>query len=122
MLSEGSAENIFIVRDNVLITPSLAASVLEGITRRTLIELAQDLGISVVERDIARGELYIADEIFLCGTGAQVAWVRQVDRRQIGTGQIGPITLQLRNAFMQAVMGKAPQYKHWLTPLYQVDK
>ncbi len=118
-VSEGSAENIFIVRDGVLITPPLAASVLEGITRRSLIELGQDLAIPVQERDIARGEMYIADECFLCGTGAQVAWVAEIDRRQIGNGKIGPITNKLRENFINIVSGRNKDYyKKWLTPVH----
>ena len=115
---EGSAENIFIVREGELITPPLAASVLEGITRRSLLSLAQDLKISVVERDIARGELYIAEEIFLCGTGAQVAWVSEVDRRQIGDGAIGPLTKKLREHFLKIVRGENKNYHKWLRAVY----
>ncbi len=117
-VSEGSAENIFIVRDGVLITPPLSAGVLEGITRRSLIEIARDLSIPVVERDIARGELYIADEMFLCGTGAQVAWVAELDRREIGRGAIGKITARLRHVFLQAVKGEEKHYYKWLSPVY----
>ena len=118
LVSEGSAENIFLVRDGVLITPHLAASVLEGITRRSIIQIARDQGIPVQERDVARAELYIADEVFFCGTGAQLAWVAEIDRREIGDGTIGPITLQLRNLFMQTVAGENDTYRDWLTPVY----
>ncbi len=117
-VSEGSAENIFMVRDHKLITPPLSASVLEGITRRTLLEIAKDIDIPIEERDVARGELYIADELFLCGTGAQVAWVSEVDRRQISTGKIGPITKKLRDLFLEIVNGKNKTYNQWLTPVY----
>ncbi len=117
-VSEGSAENIFIVRNNQLITPSLASSILEGITRRTLIELAGELSIQVVERDIARGELYLAEEVFLCGTGAQVAWVREIDHRTVGDGKIGPATKRLRDYYINIVKGNEKKYNHWLTPTY----
>lgn len=113
---EGSAENIFIVRDGALHTPDRTADILEGITRKSIIDLAQDLGIPVVERPIARTELYIADEIFLVGTGCQVSWVRSVDRRDIGNGQ-GPITARIQVAYEDAVYGRNPAYKHWLTPV-----
>ncbi len=114
-VSEGSAENIFIVRDEVLITPPQTASVLEGITRLSLIEIAKDLGIKTVERDIARGELYIADEVFLCGTGAQVAWVSEIDHRKISNGSVGKITSQLKQAYLDIVMGRNSKYLKWLT-------
>lgn len=118
MVSEGSAENIFLVRDGTLITPHLAAAVLEGITRRSIIELARSMDIPVVERDVARGELYIADEVFFCGTGAQVAWISEIDRRIIGGGEIGPITEKLRSKFMAAVQGDEPSLESWVTPVF----
>lgn len=117
-VSEGSAENIFLVRDGVLVTPHLASSVLEGITRRSIITIAKDMGYDVVERDVARSELYIADEVFFCGTGAQVAWVSEIDRRIVGTGEIGDITQRLRDKYMATVMGDDDQYKDWLTAIY----
>ena len=118
MVSEGSAENIFIVRDNCLITPPPASGVLEGITRRTILELASDLKLAVLERDVARAELYISDEIFLCGTGAQIAWVQEVDRRPIGNGNIGEITSQLQGMYNEIITGKNEFYSKWLTPIY----
>lgn len=118
MVSEGSAENIFMIRDGQLITPQLSASVLEGITRRSIIEIARDLDIPVVERDVARTELYIADEVFFCGTGAQLAWVAEIDRREIGGGEIGPVTTKLRDVFMRTVVGEEERYAKWLTPAY----
>ena len=118
MVSEGSAENIFMVRDGALITPTLASSVLEGITRKSIIELARDGGIPVIERDIARSELYIADELFFSGTGAQVAWIAETDRRMIGDGKIGPITEMLRKKFMKIVIGEDEKYSKWFTPVY----
>jgi branched-chain amino acid aminotransferase len=117
-VSEGSAENLFLVREGTLITPPLSSAVLEGITRRTIIELARDAGVPVVERDVARTELYIADEVFLCGTGAQVAWVSEVDRRIVGDGEIGPITAKLRETFLAAVTGEEDRYARWLTPVF----
>lgn len=116
-VSEGSAANLFLVRHGALITPPLTADILEGITRRSILQLARDLGIPVEERDVDRTELYYADEIFFCGTGAQVTWVGQVDRRLIGDGQPGPITTRLKAAFLDAVRGKSPAYRHWLTPV-----
>lgn len=118
LVSEGSAENLFMVRDGVLITPSVASSVLEGIVRRSILEIAKNEGIPVMERDVARAELYIADELFFTGTGAQVAWIQEVDRRVIGDGNIGPITSRLREKFLQIVMGEEPAYSSWVTPVY----
>lgn len=118
LVSEGSAENIFIVRNNQLITPSLDSSILEGITRRTIIELAKSLNLIVVERNITRSELYIADEIFFSGTGVQVAWVKSVDRRVIGSGSIGPISRKLQDLFFNVVKGNEKEFSHWCTPVY----
>ena len=115
---EGSAENIFIVRDGVLYTPGNASAILEGITRRTVFELAASLGYSVVERDISRTELYVADEAFFCGTGAQVAWIESVDRRIIGNGKIGPITTKLQSLFFRYVNGEESKFEHLLTKVY----
>ncbi len=119
-VSEGSAENIFIVRDGVLITPPVTDNILEGITRRTIIELArEELGLPVVERPIDRTEIFICDELFLTGTAAQVTAVTRVDHRPIGEGKMGPITAQLRELFQQVVRGKHPKYRHWLEPVYE---
>lgn len=117
-VSEGSAENIFIVRNDELITPPLSGSVLEGITRRSMIEIARREGFTVVEREIARSELYICDEAFFCGTGAQVAWIAEVDRRIVGNGEIGPISKKLRDRFLKIVVGEDDAYSDWLTPVY----
>ena len=115
---EGSAENIFLVREGQLITPSVADGILEGITRDTIIKLAQDeLGINTVERAVARTELYYSDEVFLTGTGAQVAGVTTVDRRKVGSGEVGPITTQLQNMYFDVVKGRNPKYFDWLTPV-----
>lgn len=112
---EGSAENIFIIRDGVLITPSPSDDILEGITRRTILQLAQDYGIPVLERTIDRSELYCADEVFLSGTGCQIAWVQAVDRRIIATGKIGKITEQIRTLYLDTVHGKVAKYNDWCT-------
>ena len=117
-VSEGSAENIFLVLDGALVTPPVTDNVLEGITRRHLLEVAGDLGIPVSERSIDRTELYTADEAFLCGTGAQLAPVVEIDRRQIGTGKPGPVTLRLHKVYFDAVRGRSEAYHNWLTPVY----
>jgi|SRR6185369_1201171 len=114
-VSEGSAENLFLVRDGKLITPSVSEGVLEGITRRSIIEIATDMGIITIERSVERSELYVADEVFLTGTGCQVAWVEQVDRRSIGGGKIGKITEKLREKFFNTVRGDDDKYKNWTT-------
>jgi branched-chain amino acid aminotransferase len=118
-ISEGSAENFFMVRNGTLITPPVTSNILEGITRDTLMYLArQELGLETVQRSIDRSEIYIADEAFLCGTGVQVAAITQLDHRPIGSGQIGPITSQLRSLYFEVVRGKIDRYRHWLTPVY----
>lgn len=117
-VSEGSAENLFIVREGILITPPGSDNILEGITRRHLITMAGDLGIPVIERTIDRTELYMADEVFLCGTGAQIAPVVEVDRRAIGSGKVGKITHRLHKLYFDAVRGRSDAYRDWLTPVY----
>lgn len=113
-VSEGSAENLFLVRDGVLSTPDATADILEGITRRSIIQLARDLGIPVQERPIARSELYSADEVFLVGTGCQVSWVRSIDKRNVGDGR-GAITARIQQAYEDAVYGRDPKRAGWLT-------
>jgi branched-chain amino acid aminotransferase len=121
-VSEGSAENFFMVRDQVLITPPVHTNVLEGITRRTVIQLAQrELGLDVVERDIDRSEVYIADEAFFCGTGVQIASIASVDHRSIGSGHMGPITQALRDLYFRVVRGQEDTYMDWLTPVYAAE-
>ncbi|MBC8171145.1 MAG: branched-chain amino acid transaminase [Anaerolineae bacterium] len=118
-VSEASASNIFMVRKGVVITPPVNANVLEGITRRTLIHLLrEDLGVEVVERDIDRTEMYIADEVFLCGTGVQVAAVTKIEYRPVGTGIMGEITNELRDLYMNVVSGHVEKYREWLSPVY----
>lgn len=114
---EGSAENIFLIRDGALHTPDRTADILEGITRRSILSLAKDLGIAVVERPIARTELYISDEIFLVGTGCQVSYVRSVDKRPVGDGTRGPLTARIQQAYEDAVYGRASAHRDWLTPV-----
>ena len=118
-ISEGSAENVFMVRDGVLITPSITENILEGIVRRTVMELAQkELGVVVQERPIDRTEVYLCDELFMSGTAAQITAITRVDHRPIGSGQMGPITTRLRELFNEVVRGNMPQYRQWNTPVY----
>jgi branched-chain amino acid aminotransferase len=122
-VSEGSAENLFMVRNGVLVTPPLHSNVLEGITRGTIMTLAtEDLGLTVVERVINRSELYLADEAFFCGTGVQVAAIASIDHRQIGEGRIGPVTSRLRDLYFRVVRGMEPSRASWLTPTFNRDK
>jgi branched-chain amino acid aminotransferase len=117
--SEGSAENLFMVRGGRLVTPPVTDDILEGITRHALIELARnEMGLEVVERPIDRSELYVADEVLLCGTGAQVSPVTSIDHRSIGEGTVGPIGTRLKGIYFDAVRGRLPAYRHWLTPIY----
>ncbi len=113
--SEASAANLFMVRDGVLITPPVTDDILEGVTRGAMLELARDLGIPHEIRSIDRSELYLADEVFLCGTGVQISPVYELDHRQIGGGAVGPLTRQIRGRYFDAVRGRLPQYAHWLT-------
>jgi branched-chain amino acid aminotransferase len=115
--AEGSAENLFIVRNGVVITPDLSEGILEGITRRSILQIAKDLGIPTVERPIERSELYISDEVFLSGTGCQVAWVEQIDKRTIADGKIGPITAKLKDTFFKVVKGEDKKYEKWCTKI-----
>jgi branched-chain amino acid aminotransferase len=113
-LTEGSAMNIFMVRDGLLVTPPITDNILEGITRRSVMELARnELGLTVVERTIDRSEVYICEELFLTGTAAQVTIVTKVDYRPIGKGVMGPIGGQIRNLFQDAIRAKNPKYIHW---------
>ena len=116
-MAEGSAENLFIVRSGTLITPTQSDDVLEGITRRTVIQLAHDLGIPVEIRSIDRSELYISDEAFFCGTGVQIAWIAQIDKRTIGNGKRGPITKKMQELFFSIVYGNKQKYSNWCTTI-----
>lgn len=117
-VSEGSAENIFIVRDGIVYTPPNHSSILEGITRKSIIEIAKREKIPLEIREIARSELYVADEVFFTGTGAQVAWISEIDRRVIGNGTIGPITKFLKEKYQKIVHGEDKEYEEWLIYVY----
>jgi branched-chain amino acid aminotransferase len=119
-VSEGSAENLFMLRGGKLVTPGVTANILEGITRQGVMALAQEeLGIETVERQIDRSELYLADEVFFVGTGVQIASIIAVDHRPVGGGVLGPVTAQLRDLYFKAVRGELPKYQHWCTPVYE---
>ncbi len=115
-VSEGSGENVFIVKNGKLYTPDLA-SCLDGITRDAVIAMARDLGIEVIEKRITRDEMYCADEAFFTGTAAEITPIRELDDRPIGAGQRGPITEKLQGLFFDTVAGKASQYRHWIYPV-----
>jgi branched-chain amino acid aminotransferase len=115
--SEASAANMFVVRDGVVLTPPVSDDILEGITRRAMIRLAQDEGLPVEIRSIDRSELYVADEVILCGTGVQVSPVIEVDHRTVGSGAIGPVGRSLSRRYFDAVRGRDPRYMDWLTPI-----
>jgi branched-chain amino acid aminotransferase len=115
--SEASAANLFIVRDGILLTPPVSDDILEGVTRKAILELAEVLGVPVEVRSIDRSEIYVADEMFLCGTGVQLSPVVELDHRPIAGGAVGPITSQLKDAYFAAVRGRDPRFAHWLTPI-----
>jgi branched-chain amino acid aminotransferase len=117
--SEASAANLFVLRNGVLLTPPVYDDILEGITRSAMMELAADEGLRIEIRSIDRSELYIADEVFLCGTGVQVSPVIEVDHRPVGTGKVGPIARALKDRYFEAVRGRLPEYRHWLTPMHE---
>jgi branched-chain amino acid aminotransferase len=118
-LSEGSAANTIIVRNGAAITPPVTDNILEGITRRTVLMLLKDeLKLDVVERSIDRTEIYLAEEVFYCGTGVQIAAITRIDHRPIGSGQIGPITNELRKLYFNVVQGRVPKYRPLCTPVY----
>lgn len=119
-LSEGSAENIFMVKDGAIHTPQVTDNILEGITRRTIMELArEELDLEVIERPIDRTEVYLCDEFFMTGTAAQVTAVTKVDHREIGNGEMGPITSQLRSLYTDLVRGKIEKYRYWNYPVFE---
>ena len=111
---EGTAENIFVVQDGRIVTPPQTASILDGISRRSIIQIARDLGFEVVERDVARAELTLADEVFMTGTGAELTPVREIDGHPIGGGEVGPITREVQRVFDDALCGRAERYREWL--------
>lgn len=117
-VTEGSAMNFFMVMNGKLVTSAKTDSILIGITRNTIIELARDLGIEVEERAIDRSELYLADEAFYCGTGAQVSPIVEIDGRKLGDGKVGPIAAKLQELYFDVVKGKVAKYKHWCMPVY----
>lgn len=118
-VSEGSGENIFVVRDGKILTPPLGASVLPGITRDTVLCMAEDLGIPVVETIIPREMLYIADEVFFSGTAAEITPIRSIDRIQIGKGHRGPVAERLQREFFAIVNGTRPDGRGWLSPVHE---
>ncbi|HEY1419379.1 MAG TPA: branched-chain amino acid transaminase [Candidatus Dormibacteraeota bacterium] len=118
-VSEGSAENLFMYKDGAFVTPPVTDDILEGVTRTLLMKLIKDeLGLPMVERSIDRTELYTCEELLLCGTGAQVSPVIEVDRRPIGNGRVGEFTQELQNIYFGAVRGDLPKYKDWTLPVY----
>lgn len=114
---EGSGENVFVVRDGVITTPPLSASILDGISRKTAITLARDLGIELVERNLTRAELYLADEVYLTGTAAELVPVREIDDHAVGTGEPGEVTRAVQQAFEDALHGRTERYREWLDPV-----
>jgi branched-chain amino acid aminotransferase len=119
-ICEGSAENFFLIRNGVAMTPPVTDNILEGITRQTVITLLRDeLGVNVVERSIDRSEIYLANEVFFTGTGVQVTAITRVDYRAIGAGQMGPITTKLRELFFNVVRGRVKKYREWCAPVYE---
>lgn len=122
-VAEGSSENLFMVRDGKLVTPDPSDDILEGITRRTIMDLArEELGVATESRHIGRTELYNADECFLCGTGAEITPVTKIDHREVGDGQVGELTERLRNVFFDVVRGRNPKYAHWLYPVRATER
>ncbi len=116
-VNEASAANVFVVRDGVALTPPVSDDLLEGVTRKALMELMANEGIPLEVRSIDRSELYVADEIFLCGTGVQISPVIEVDHRPVGSGGVGPVGRLVRDRYFDAVRGRLPEYSHWLTPI-----
>ena len=119
-VSEGSAENLFMMRKGELVTPGVTSDILEGITRAGIIELARrELGLECQVRPIDRSELYVADEVFLCGTGGQISAVASIDHRVIGDGNIGPVTRRIMDTYFAAVKGQRAEYRDWVIPVYE---
>src|SRR6201996_7806633 len=110
---EGSGENIYAVRDGVILTPPQTAGILDGINRKSVVKIARDLGYEVVERNLARAEMYLADEVFMTGTAAELVPAREIDDHAIGTGRPGPITTELQRVFVDALHGRDPRYAEW---------
>jgi len=116
-VNEASAANLFMVRDGVAITPPVTDDILEGVTRKAIVELLRNEKVPVEVRSIDRSELYIADEMFLCGTGVQISPVVEIDHRPVGSGEVGPIGRLVRERYFDAVRGRLPEYSHWLTEI-----
>lgn len=119
LVADGSGENIFVVRDGVIYTPDLATGILPGITRDTVTQIAQDLGYTVVEKALIRSDLYLADEVFMCGTAAEVTPLRSVDDHEIGVGEV---TLQIQKAYLETVRGKSERWAQWLDHVPQLAR
>ena len=113
-MTEGTVANIFLQKNGALITPSVELDILEGITRRSIIRIARDLGIEVVERQIARSELYMADEAFICGSSARVTHILSIDKRQVGDVKIGKLTAYLAKRYEEIQRGGVKEYNDWL--------
>jgi branched-chain amino acid aminotransferase len=111
-VADGSGENIFVINDGTIFTPDLSASILPGITRDTVIQMSQDLGHTVVEKNLIRTDLYLADEVFMCGTAAEVTPIREIDDHVVGPP--GPVTLEIQKAYLETVKGKSERWGHWL--------
>jgi branched-chain amino acid aminotransferase len=114
---EGTGENVYVVRDGAVLTPPHTASILDGINRRAILTIARDLGFPVVERDLARAELYLADEVFVSGTAAELTPVREIDDHTIGDGRPGEVTRAIQRVFEDALHGRAERYRDWLDPV-----
>jgi len=122
-ISEGSAANVFVVRDGKVMTPPVTDNILEGIVRRSIMELLrEEMGLEVVERSIDRTELFVAEEAFFSGTGVQIAAITSVNHRPVGEGTMGPITTQLRKLFFDVVRGRVEKYRHWCSPVFVADR
>jgi branched-chain amino acid aminotransferase len=117
MVTEGTGENLFVVKNDVICTPPLSAGILPGITRESVIQLGRDLGYRVKERNISRGELLTSDEVFFTGTAAEVTPVREIDGEVIGSGSRGPVTEKIQSAYLNIVRGRDPKYLDWLEPI-----
>jgi branched-chain amino acid aminotransferase len=113
MVCEGTGENLFLVKDGKIATPGFASSILGGINRLAAMEIARDLGYEVVERDIARGELYLCDEMFMTGTAAELTPIREIDEYKVGDGRPGPLTKEIQSVFEDALHGRSERYAHW---------
>lgn len=118
LLSEGSGQNLFLVRDNIIYTPSIASSVLQGITRDTVLTLARDLGYTVKEQPLPREFLYLADEAFFCGTAVEITPIRSVDKIPVGNGRRGPVTEAIQKRFFGIINGELPDTHNWLSPVH----